>query len=135
VRKVLPDTNLYIDWIDRGLREDLMIGPGMVRYLSAVVVMELRAGAHTRSGRTAVDQLVRAHAGGNRLLAPRMAFDDAGSLLRKLKLAGRDVRSSSFVNDVLIALTAKQIGATVLTSNAADFEAIRQIEAFALEIA
>jgi predicted nucleic acid-binding protein len=38
------------------------------------------------------------------------------------------------VHDVLIALTARAIGATVYTSDAADFEAIRRVERFKLEI-
>jgi predicted nucleic acid-binding protein len=134
VKKVVLDTNVYIDWINRGLREDLMLGPGMVRYLSAVVVMELRAGAHTRAGRASIDQLVRAYTSGSRLIAPsRLVFDRAGSLLRKLRLAGRDVRSASFVNDLLIALSAKMIGAAVVTANVTDFEAIRDVEPFVLE--
>jgi predicted nucleic acid-binding protein len=96
--------------------------------------MELRAGAHTRAGRAAVDHLVRSYEAGGRLVAPtRGVFDRAGSALRQLRLAGRDIRSASFVNDVLIALTAREMGATVVTANVGDFEAIRAVEAFGLE--
>jgi predicted nucleic acid-binding protein len=134
VKKVVLDTNVYIDWINRGLHEGHLVGSGSIRYLSAVVVMELRAGARAPAGRSAVDRLVRAYAAGDRLIAPSLAvFERAGSLLRRCKLAGREVRSAAFVNDVLIALTARTIGATVITSNLGDFEAIRQIEPFALE--
>ena len=134
MKKVVLDTNLYIDWINRGLREGLMLGPGVIRYLSAVVVMELRAGARTRNDRLAIDHLVRAYAGGDRLIAPTtIVFDRAGSLLRTLKLAGREVRSAAFVNDVLIALTARTLGATMVTANVADFEAIRDAAPFVLE--
>jgi len=136
VKKVVLDTNLYIDWINRGLREERMVGTGLIRYLSAVVVMELRAGARTQAGRSAVDRLVRAYAAGERLVVPsRAVFERAGSVLRRLKLAGREVRSAAFVNDVLIALTSRAIGATVVTANVDDFEAIRQIDSFALETA
>jgi hypothetical protein len=45
LRKVLLDTNVYIGWLNQGLHEALMVGPGLVRYLSAVVQMELRIGA------------------------------------------------------------------------------------------
>jgi predicted nucleic acid-binding protein len=135
VKRVVFDTNLYIDWINRGLCENWMLGPGLVRYLSAVVLMELRAGAHTREGRQAVDRLVRSYVAGGRLLAPTHAvFDRAGSVLRRLKLAGREVRSASLVNDVLVALTARSIGASVVTGNAADFKAIREAERFELEL-
>ena len=131
--KVLFDTNVYIDWMNQGLREPLMLGPGLVRYLSAIMVMELRAGAHSRASRLAVDQLVRSYGAGERLMTPTEAvFDRAGSTLRKLKLAGREVRSASFVNDVLIALHARALGATVVTANIADFAAIREVEPFSL---
>lgn len=134
VKKVVLDTNLYIDWINRGLREDLMLGVGVVRYLSAVVLMELRAGARKRGDRLALDRLARAHASGGRLLAPgHQVFDRCGSLLRQLKLAGAEIRSASLVNDVLIALSARAIGATVMTANVTDFEAIRKLEPFSLE--
>ena len=136
MKKVILDTNLHIDWMNRGLREDVMLGPGLVRYMSAVVLMELRVGAHTRAGRSAVDRLTRSYSAAGRLVAPSsQVFDRAGSALRRLRLAGRDVRSGSFLNDVLIALTAQAIGATMLTANVADFEAIRAIEPFALEAA
>jgi len=134
VKKVVLDTNVYIDWINRALHEGHMVGSGAIRYLSAVVVMELRAGARSPAGRSAIDRLVRAYAAGDRLIPPSQAvFERAGSVLRRCKLAGREVRSAAFVNDVLIALTARSIGATVVTSNLGDFEAIRQIDAFALE--
>jgi predicted nucleic acid-binding protein len=136
VKRVLLDTNLYIDWLNAGTREPLFLGPGLVRYLSAVVLLELRAGARTRSARHAVDALARAYRAGGRLLPPSAdAFDRAGSVLRKLKVAGLEVRAASLVNDVLIAETARTIGATVVTANRSDFEAIQSVEAFSLEIA
>jgi predicted nucleic acid-binding protein len=134
VKRILLDTNLYIDWLNQGAREALLLGPDLVRYLSAVVVLELRAGASTRRARHAVDKLVRAYGSGGRLVAPAPnVFDRAGSVLRKLRLAGREVRSAALVNDVLIALTARSLGATVVTANTSDFRAIRTVEDFALE--
>lgn len=41
-----------------------MLGQGFVRYLSAVVHMELRVGATTRSARRALEQLVRSYEAG-----------------------------------------------------------------------
>lgn len=136
MKKVVLDTNLYIDWINRGLREELMLGRGFLRYLSAVVVMELRAGARTRADRIGIDRLARAYSVGGRLLAPpSRIFDRAGFVLRRLRAKGADVRSASFVHDVLIALNARDIGATVVTANVADYAAIRAVEPFSLEAA
>jgi predicted nucleic acid-binding protein len=135
VKKIVLDTNVYIDWLNRGLHETVMLGPGLVRYLSAVVVMELRAGVSRRASRDAVDALTRGYRSAGRLVAPSSeVFERAGAVLRKLKLAGHNVRDASLCNDVLIALTARSIGATVVTANAADFAAIQQVEPFAFEL-
>ncbi|WP_438012066.1 PIN domain-containing protein [Sorangium sp. So ce321] len=110
-----------------------MIGPGLVRYLSAVVQMELRAGATTLPARRAVDHLGRAYRSAGRIVAPDAeVFDHAGRTLRRLREAGREVRRASLVNDVLIALSARSLGATVLTADE-HFDAIRAVLDFKLE--
>jgi predicted nucleic acid-binding protein len=131
--KLVLDTNVYIGWLKGGSHEPLVMGPGFVRFLSSIVQMELRTGAVTRRARQLLDQLVRAHAVSGRLVAPSPAqFDEAGLTLRALRLAGREIRRASLVNDVLIALTARQLGATVCTGDVEDFEAIRRIRNFSL---
>jgi predicted nucleic acid-binding protein len=133
--KLLLDTNLYVGWLNHGLHELLVVGPGSVRYLSSVVQMELRAGAATRPARRVLDQLIRVYTATARLVAPSpTVFDEAGLVLRALRLAGREVRRASLVNDVLIALTARSMGATLYTADAEDFESIRQVRDFSLEI-
>jgi len=134
VKKVLLDTNVCIDWLNRGDHEAVMVGPGFLRYLSAVVVMELRAGVSTRANRDAVDALTRAYRSASRLVSPSSeVFERAGAVLRKLKFTGRNVRDASLCSDVLIALTARSIGATVVTSNISDFAAIQRFEDFSFE--
>jgi len=133
--KLLLDTNVYVGWLNHGLHEELVVGPGFVRYLSSVVQMELRVGASTRSARRLLDQLVRAHAASARLVAPSTSvFDEAGLVLRGLRMAGREVRRASLVNDVLIALTVRRLGATLYTADAEDFTAIRRVRDFGLEV-
>jgi len=133
--KVILDTNLYVDWFNRGRHEALMIGPGFVRHLSAVVQMELRVGARTRPARRLLDQLARTHAAAERLIAPSpTVFDDAGLVLQGLRMTGREVSRASLVNDVLIALTARQLGATLCTADGDDFRAIRRVREFSLEV-
>jgi predicted nucleic acid-binding protein len=41
---------------------------------------------------------------------------------------------ASLVRDVLIALTARTIGATLVTADAGDFEAIRALKRFSLQV-
>jgi predicted nucleic acid-binding protein len=137
VTHVVFDTNIYVDWLNRGWREELMLGRGFTRYLSAVVQMELRIGVTTRRSQRALGQLVRGYSVAGRILLPSpRVFDDAGEVLAKLRGAGRDVRRASLVvlNDVLIALSAREIGATVYTANAREFQAIRAIRNFRLEL-
>ena len=134
LRKVIIDTNLYIGWMNQGLHEDLMLGPGLVRYLSAVVVMELRVGATMLPARRALDQLVRPYRAGGRLITPGTdIFDQAGRTLQRLRESGREIRRASLVNDVLIALSARSIGATLLTADE-DYQAIGSVVDFKLEL-
>lgn len=60
-------------------------------------------------------------------------FDEAGRVLRRLRDASREVRRASLVNDVLVALSARSIGATVATMDA-DFNAIADVIPFQVKI-
>ena len=138
MRRLVIDTNLYIDWLNRGLHEDVLFRRDAIKYLSAVVLMELRAGAFVPRDRRVLQRLEAAFEGAGRILTPsRVVFAEAGDTLRRLqadrgyKLAAR----SSIVNDVLIALSARSIGATVVTENARDYRAIQTIRPFRLAIA
>ena len=133
-RKVVLDTNVYIGWLNQGQHEHLLLGPGLVRYLSAVVLMELRVGATTLPARRALDKLVRAYQSGGRVVTPDSGtFDEAGLVLQRLRGAGSEIHRASLVHDVLIALSARSIGATVLTMDS-DYEAIGQVADFRVEL-
>jgi predicted nucleic acid-binding protein len=135
MRRVLIDTNLYIDWLNARRREELLFQEGAIKYLSAVVILELYAGAFSLRERRILRGVVTAFDRANRILVPSGAvYEDAGHVLRTLQQS-RGYRLSSMpslVNDVLIALSARSVGATVLTSNARDFEAIREFRPFKL---
>ena len=135
MRRTVLDTNIYIDWLNEGLHEELVLGPGRVRIMSAVVLMELRAGAETRRATRGVDRLARAYRAAQRLAAPAPnVYDEAGNVLRELRKQGRDVRRASLVNDVLIALTARAQGASIVTRDASDFMAIRGVSDISVEV-
>lgn len=128
MRKIVLDTNVYIGWLNFGVHEDLFLGTGWVRYLCAVVVMELRVGATTPSSRKALAGLCRAYEKGGRLIAPSVAlYEHAGSVLAQLKERGHSIGRAAVVHDVLIALTARSIGATVITCDVKDFTAIASV--------
>jgi predicted nucleic acid-binding protein len=127
LRKLVVDTNIYIGWLNGGLHADWLLGRGWARYLSAVVEMELRVGARTLPARRALDQILTAHLASKRVVSPDAAtWDQAGRVLRRLHEAGREIRRSSLFGDVLIALSARSIGACVVT-NDDDFDAIADV--------
>jgi predicted nucleic acid-binding protein len=137
MRRLVIDTNVYIDWLNKGRHEDVLFPHDAVRYLSAVVLMELRAGAVLRADRRLVQRLETAFERAGRILAPAKAlFAEAGDTLRRLQIeAGYNIGGShSIANDVLIALSARSIGAIVVTQNERDYRAIEGIRPFRLTI-
>ena len=133
--KVVLDTNLYIDWFNTGRHEDLFLSPGLCRYLSGVVLLELQAGARTRAAQKALEQVNKPYDLRGRLISPSPAsWRLAGHVLQRLQNDGREIRSAALVNDVLLALSARQIGARLYTRNAKDFEAIARRVSFSLTI-
>jgi predicted nucleic acid-binding protein len=137
VRRVVIDTNLYIDWLNEGRHEDVLFQRDAVKYLSTVVVLELYAGAFSSHDRRVLGSIVGAFARAGRMLVPSgPVWEDAGRVLRELQTSRGSVGAGypSLVNDVLIALSARTIGAAVTTSNERDFAAIRRVRAFKLVI-
>jgi predicted nucleic acid-binding protein len=125
--KVLLDNNVFIDYLRTDRYADWIFGgvSNIIRFLSSVVLMELRIGADTLRRQRVVDRIQAAFPA-SRLIAPLpLLFDQAGQLFRTLhgNGSGLDDRLGP-VNDLLIALTARQIGATVLTSNVEDFQRV-----------
>ena len=137
MRRLVTDTNIYIDWINAGRHADFLFQRDAVKHLSAVVLMELRAGARSSSDRRLVQRVETAFAKAGRILVPtRAVFVDAGDTLRRL-LASRSFRIEnrhSIVSDVLIALSAWSIGATVVTQNERHYRAIQAARPFELVI-
>jgi predicted nucleic acid-binding protein len=137
VRRLVIDTNVFVDWMNTGRHENVLFEKGSVKYLSAVVLMELRAGAFRPADRRVLARFEAAFAKAGRVLVPSASvFADAGETLRRLQATkGYDLASRhSIVNDVLIALSARSRGAVVVTQNERDFRAIQGLRPFRLEI-
>jgi predicted nucleic acid-binding protein len=89
MRRVVIDTNVYVDWINRGRHEETLFPRETVRYLSAVVLMELRTGALSAGDRRLLQRLQRAFESAGRVLKPsRTVFAEAGDTLRRLQPPG-----------------------------------------------
>ena len=134
--KVVLDTNVFIDYLRQDRYEDWVFGRvgSTIRFLSSVVLMELRFGADTPRRQRAVDRIKAAFPSG-RLIAPTPdLFERAGTLLRMLHGDGTGLADRlGPCSDLLIALSAWQIGATVVTRNTAEFARIqRRLPALAI---
>ncbi len=125
--KVLLHTNVFCGYLRAGLHAEWVLGrvSHTIRFLSAIVLMELRFGADTPRRKRAVDSIQRAFPAG-RLIAPTPPlFEEAGRLFRTLHADGTGLHDRlGPLNDLLIALTARQIGATVITNNLDEFRRI-----------
>jgi predicted nucleic acid-binding protein len=129
--RAIIDTSVYVENLRYGRFEaELLKLPFLVR-VSAVVVAELTRGARSRQATRFVERLVRNFP----VVAPSVRdWVRSGRVVRVLAdrrdCDAHKIRELHF--DVLIALTAQGIGARLITCNAADFQAIREILAFKL---
>lgn len=126
------DTNLYIGASrNRAARADLArfaLRTGLRLHLSAVVVMELRAGARSDEQRHGVDALHAVFADRDRLVVPSAtAYAQAGRVLADLaEQEGFALPFALrwFINDVLIAVSCREHDVVLVTANHHDFAAI-----------
>lgn len=130
-KQALIETSVYIENLKFGRFErELLTLPFLVR-CSAVVLAELWRGARSRQAKRFVATLAKQC----RVIVPNEgAWLEPGQIVAKLAdRHGYDVHKLCEIHlDVLIALTARHIGAVVITCNARDFQAIRAVKAFEL---
>jgi len=126
------DTNVYI----RALRERerltslkrFLLRVGTRLRFSAVVALELRAGARTATQEQALADLVGPYARRERLLVPSCdTYTEGGRVLAALGARhGVDVSRGSLVNDVLIASSCREAATRLVTENVGDFDLVQR---------
>lgn len=125
----LLDTSVYIENFRTGrFTLKLLRSPWIVR-CSAVVLHELRRGARTESERRFVAELARKV----KIVTPteRHWLESAEILDRLRRVKGYELEKlRELAFDILIALSARDIGATVITCNRRDFDEIGQYASF-----
>ncbi|MGI9141342.1 MAG: type II toxin-antitoxin system VapC family toxin [Gemmatimonadaceae bacterium] len=136
--KFALDTNVIIDGLrdpDGGIALELFhaeFAPFV--YLSAVVAHELRVGARAGDAKRVERNLFAPFERRGRVFFPTYAaWSRAGDVLRELR-EHRDpgnmpAVSRSLGNDVLIALSCREAGVTLVTSNTRDFARIAAVTA------
>jgi predicted nucleic acid-binding protein len=130
-RIALIDTSIYVELLRHGtFASELIALPLLVR-TSAVVLSELRRGASLPRERRFLDELEANHP----VFFPgSWEWRRSGEILQRLRRReGYDAKKLRDLHfDALIALTARAIGATVVTANRNDFETLQSEERFEL---
>lgn len=139
--KHLIDTDLYIDLIQTGktlpIVRDLYDKEASGIYFSSVVAQELLTGARSPAGRRHVETLLAPFERVGRIVTPsHRQWREAGDLLAKVLELRPDLKSklAGLVNDCLLALSARAIGATFYTRNRDDFVLLQKIRRFSLVV-
>lgn len=130
---VILDTSVFIDHLRTNKYADRFQNLSALIRNSSVVLSELARGATNESELDFVSALTKNHP----ILTPTEGnWLESGLLLHRMNKGKRfspeKLRDLHF--DVLIALTARNYGATIITSNRADFELIRRQKEFYLEV-
>ena len=139
--KVILDTDVYVSACrseeTRARFRATFLPLLPVTFLAAVVAYELRVNAANRSTQRLVHEFIAPMERSGRCVTP--TFEDwieAAAIVTAIGERDRGWRSKlpALLNDVLIALCARRIGATLVTYNAQDFRLIRRHQEFALRV-
>ena len=106
-------------------------------HLSSVVVEELYAGALDGRAIRLVERYVGALERAGRLVNPTFEdWKEAGRLIARItrEEPGRKAKLQQMLNDTLLALSARRIGAELFTFNRDDFKLIHRYRSFTLRI-
>ena len=138
---VLLDTNVYLDALKSAAgatRFELRFLPLVFQtYLSSVVVEELYAGALDERAVRLIERQVGALKRVGRVITP--LFEDwkkAGKLVAVItrREPGRKPKVQQMLNDILLALSARRMGADLYTLNRDDFKLIHRYQPFSLKL-
>jgi predicted nucleic acid-binding protein len=136
-RRHAIDTNLYIDALrtDDGHSALSAFQSAFTSsiVISAVVVQELRAGVRSKAHVAVLEsQVIGPFERQQRVITPSYwAWKESGRLLAELVAKGDWISlPRSFVNDVLLAMSCREAGVVLVTSNLRDFERIARLRKF-----
>ena len=128
-RKIIIDTGVYIDLFNRGLNREIINSFQHITYLAYPVLHELWMVLQDRQEIRLLtawrDRFIQLQ----RIIVPTVAnLVLIGEASLQLKKAGKlDPTHPKHYNDVAISAAARQIGATVITKNAKDFQVIQSV--------
>ncbi len=138
---ILLDTNVYLFALksDEGAAffEQRFLPLVFRTYLSSIVVEELYAGALDNTAIRLIERQVGVLERVGRIVTPTFQdWKDAGKLVARItrKEPGGKPKAQQMLNDILLALSARRIGADLFTFNREDFQLIHRHRPFSLNI-
>jgi predicted nucleic acid-binding protein len=131
--KSIYDTSVYIN----AIRSRTYYEAILPQFAHAVVAQELSAGCRTPHAHERVEFFIAPFRRVGRLVTPTFAdWEETGALLARLLQERSDLKDKlpTLVNDTLIALCGRRIGAVIYTANEDDFALIRLYKRFRFKV-
>ena len=135
--KAILDTSVYLSFLRKNVKIidiAFLLRPTLL-YMSSVVFAELYAGAKDRFTIRQLERVYRTYERLDRVAVPdKQIWHETGQVLQQfgIRHGFESIGLTRLSHDVLIALTARKLGAIVYTQNHKDFERIRAIRNFHL---
>ncbi|MDI6744404.1 MAG: PIN domain-containing protein [Thermodesulfovibrionales bacterium] len=129
--RAVLDTSFLVEHFRKDAVYEIFINLNRVYHItfSSVVLMELLSGAYDHKEQKLIDQIKNNFA--VITVTERRGYA-AGNIMRKLRLDEKidPSRIKSLLADILIALSARDIGAILITKNEKDFKLINEVFEF-----
>lgn len=127
-QKAVLDTSFLIEHFRKGTVQNIFLTLNRYYHISfsSVVLMELLSGAFDRKERRLIDQITKNF---TVITVAERQWYVAGNVMLKLRQGKKidSVRIKSLLADILIAISAREIGAVLITKNEDDFKLIREV--------
>lgn len=125
--KGVPDTSFLIKHFREGSVQDAFLNLNRCYHItfSSVVLMELLSGAYDRKDRNLIEQIKKNF---TVIVVTEKQWYTAGDVMLKLRRDKKvdPLRIKNLLADILIAVSIRDIGATLITKNDKDFKLIRE---------
>ena len=129
--KIVIDTSVYIPFIRKGIYVPQIEREGAVIYMSSVVIQELYAGAFDPKVVKALDKVYRVFTKTGRLIVPtKENWRETGKIMAMMGKRYGFVHLSlaRLLGDILISLSAYEVGASVVTRDRRHFSLIQEFK-------
>lgn len=127
-QKAVPDTSFLIKHFREGSVQDAFLNLNRYYHItfSSVVLMELLAGAYDRKEQKLIEQIRNNF---SVITVTERQWYIAGNVMLKLRRDKKvdPLRIKNLLADILIAVSIRDIGATLITKNDKDFKLIKEV--------